>query len=75
MAAVELFENERATNYDAFVQTWIPGYSFLLDSIPILLENLTETSGPELLVAGCGTGGEIVSLSVGVKKEAKRTSA
>ena len=62
MKDVELFENERAIDYDRFVSKWIPGYSFLIQIIPNLLTRLAHMPCDRLLVAGCGTGNEIVAL-------------
>ena len=56
MSNVELFENERATDYNQFVETWIPGYNYFLNGLPKLF---TETDPKDLLVVGCGTGNEI----------------
>lgn len=56
MNKVEIFENERATGYNQFVETWIPNYYYFLDRLPKLLR---ETSHKDLLVVGCGTGNEI----------------
>lgn len=56
MSKIELFENERASGYNQFVETWIPGYNFFLDHLPNLL---SETEQKDLLVVGCGTGNEI----------------
>jgi len=56
MSDIALFENERASNYDNFVHTWIPNYQFFVDLLPKLLD---ETQDRDLLVAGCGTGNEI----------------
>ena len=56
MSKIELFENERATGYDQFVETWIPNYEYFLDCLPKLL---SQTKEKELLVVGCGTGNEI----------------
>lgn len=56
MSKVELFENERATSYNQFVEAWIPNYNYFMDALPKLL---SETSGKDLLVVGCGTGNEI----------------
>lgn len=56
MSKVEIFENERATGYNQFVETWIPNYHYFLDRLPKLL---SETNQKSLLVAGCGTGNEI----------------
>lgn len=56
MSKFEIFENERARNYNHFVETWIPNYHYFLDHLPKLLR---ETSPKDLLVVGCGTGNEI----------------
>lgn len=56
MNKVELFENERASGYDQFVETWIPNYHYFLDLLPKLLQ---EIENKDLLVVGCGTGNEI----------------
>lgn len=56
MSKAEIFENERATGYNEFVDTWIPNYNYFLDQLPRLLR---ETSHKDLLVVGCGTGNEI----------------
>jgi tRNA (cmo5U34)-methyltransferase len=56
MKKVEIFEKERATGYNQFVDTWIPNYHYFLDRLPKLLR---ETNRKDLLVVGCGTGNEI----------------
>jgi tRNA (cmo5U34)-methyltransferase len=56
MKKTEIFENERATGYNQFVETWIPNYHYFLDRLPKLL---SESNQKELLVVGCGTGNEI----------------
>jgi tRNA (cmo5U34)-methyltransferase len=56
MNHVEIFENERATGYNQFVETWIPNYNYFLDRLPNLL---SEATHKDLLVVGCGTGNEI----------------
>ena len=56
MNKVEIFENERATGYNQFVETWIPNYHYFLDRLPKLL---SQTNQKNLLVVGCGTGNEI----------------
>lgn len=56
MNKVELFENERATGYNQFVETWIPNYHYFINNLPKLL---SETENKNLLVVGCGTGNEI----------------
>lgn len=59
MRNVELFENERASGYDQFVEAWIPNYQYFLDFLPKLL---VESDPKEILVVGCGTGNEIQQL-------------
>ena len=56
MNKIGIFENERATGYNQFVETWIPNYHYFLDRLPKLL---SETNQKNLLVVGCGTGNEI----------------
>jgi tRNA (cmo5U34)-methyltransferase len=56
MDKVEIFENERATGYNQFVETWIPNYHYFLDCLPKLL---SEAHPKDLLIVGCGTGNEI----------------
>ncbi|WP_255497857.1 class I SAM-dependent methyltransferase [Flavobacterium sp. I3-2] len=56
MNKIEIFENERATGYDQFVQKWIPNYNSFINQLPKLLNNIEKK---EILVVGCGTGNEI----------------
>ncbi len=56
MNKIEVFENERASNYENFVKIWIPNYHYFLDCLPKLLK---EIGDKKLLVVGCGTGNEI----------------
>ncbi len=56
MGRVEIFENERATGYNEFVDKWIPNYNYFLDRLPKLFG---KTASSNLLVVGCGTGNEI----------------
>jgi tRNA (cmo5U34)-methyltransferase len=56
MSKVEIFENERATGYNQYVEIWIPNYHYFLDNLPKLLG---EIENKNLLVVGCGTGNEI----------------
>ncbi|MVM33956.1 hypothetical protein GO755_28230 [Spirosoma sp. HMF4905] len=60
MNNVELFENERATGYNQFVEIWIPNYHYFLYCLPKLL---SETTAKDLLVVGCGTGKKLNDLS------------
>jgi tRNA (cmo5U34)-methyltransferase len=56
MSKVEIFDKERATGYNQFVETWIPNYNYFLDRLPKLLHGAKQK---DLLVVGCGTGNEI----------------
>lgn len=56
MKKIEVFENDRATNYNQFVETWIPNYDYFMHQLPKLIVPITNNN---LLVAGCGTGNEI----------------
>ena len=60
MNKVEIFEKERASNYNQFVEDWIPNYSYFMEKLPKLL---SETDNKDLLVVGCGTGNEIVQFA------------
>lgn len=57
MRKIEIFENERATGYDQFVERWIPNYHYFMGHLPDLL---SDAYPKELLVVGCGTGNEIM---------------
>ncbi|MEM9338022.1 MAG: class I SAM-dependent methyltransferase [Bacteroidota bacterium] len=54
-----IFENKRAANYDQFVQNWIPNYQYFIEHLPRLL---SEAAREELLVVGCGTGNEMLTI-------------
>ncbi|MCX2681315.1 class I SAM-dependent methyltransferase [Galbibacter sp. EGI 63066] len=56
MNKIELFENQRASGYNQFVETWIPNYHYFMNNLPNLLK---QTENKNLLVVGCGTGNEI----------------
>lgn len=58
---VEVFEDQRAVNYDQFVENWIPQYHNFINLLPALL-NSEITDQNRLLVAGCGTGNEMAVL-------------
>lgn len=62
MKHIEVFEDERATMYDQFIQNWIINYQFIIDTIPLVLA-LEQANAKELLVVGCGTGNELISLA------------
>ncbi|MEM9052218.1 MAG: class I SAM-dependent methyltransferase [Bacteroidota bacterium] len=59
MNKVEIFADKRATNYDSFVETWIPNYHYFMSIVPSLIE---DAEGDSLLIAGCGTGTEIKTI-------------
>ena len=59
MSNLAIFENERASNYDSFVQTWIPNYQFFINLIPKLLNDVSDKN---LLVVGSVTGNEIEAI-------------
>jgi len=65
VSKVELFENERASGYDQFVEAWIPNYQYFLDFLPRLFG---DSDPSEILVVGCGTGNEIQKLVAKQKK-------
>lgn len=56
MKEVEIFENEKARDYQQFVDTWILNYDYFLDCLPKLFSQISDK---KLLVVGCGTGNEI----------------
>ena len=53
---VEIFEQERASKYDQFVDIWIPNYKNYLEMLPKILRQQNDKN---LLIVGCGTGNEI----------------
>ncbi|MDN5217304.1 class I SAM-dependent methyltransferase [Fulvivirgaceae bacterium BMA12] len=61
MKDVELFEKERAANYDDFISVWMPHYQFVINLLPALVKDANDTGNKELLVVGCGTGNEILA--------------
>jgi tRNA (cmo5U34)-methyltransferase len=61
--SVEIFEGERARNYDNFVIDYFPSYSFVMQNCAVLIsDNLMIKSKPKILVVGCGTGTEVEEL-------------
>ncbi|PKV49234.1 tRNA (cmo5U34)-methyltransferase [Aquimarina sp. MAR_2010_214] len=58
--SVNIFEGDRAINYDEFVQCWIPNYDYFISTLPQMLKSVCEK---EILVAGCGTGNEILAFA------------
>lgn len=61
MKHIELFENERASNYDEFIKKWILNYSFVLEVLPEIID-IKQPDAKNILVVGSGTGNEIQSL-------------
>ncbi|MEO0403869.1 MAG: methyltransferase domain-containing protein [Bacteroidota bacterium] len=59
MEQIEFFEDKRASKYDQFVNQWIPGYQYFMQLLPKLL--LDKMNQP-VLIAGCGTGSEMLEL-------------
>lgn len=58
---IEYFEGERAERYDNFIPVVIPTYNQLIEQLPKLASAVVQHhDAPRLLVAGCGTGNEIV---------------
>ncbi|MEM9821106.1 MAG: class I SAM-dependent methyltransferase [Bacteroidota bacterium] len=58
-----IFEGERAQKYDQFTKSWIPAYDSLLHSLPDLLSSKMSADENKVLVAGCGTGKELLPLA------------
>lgn len=58
---VEIFEDERASQYDQFVKTWIVNYDFVLQTIPSIVQ-LKSPDARDILVVGSGTGNEMLAL-------------
>lgn len=65
MSNVEIFEGDRATNYENFVNTWIPNYRYFISVVPQLIK---EVDDKNILVAGCGTGNEILAFEENLSK-------
>lgn len=60
---IEVFEGDRANNYQGFVDTWIPSYQSFMQMVPELLRSTEDNN---VLVTGCGTGNEIVAMSTSI---------
>jgi tRNA (cmo5U34)-methyltransferase len=61
--AIEIYEGERASNYDNFVIDYFPSYSFVMQNCAVLIsDHLMIKSKPKILVVGCGTGNEAKEL-------------
>ncbi|MDY8135938.1 class I SAM-dependent methyltransferase [Aquimarina sp. 2201CG5-10] len=58
--SIAIFEGERASNYDNFIQRWIPNYDYVIRILPNLLN---VTNPKSILVVGCGTGNEMLALA------------
>lgn len=57
--SLAIFDGERATNYDGFVQEWIPNYDYFMSIFPKVLKH---TEYKSMLAVGCGTGNELIAL-------------
>lgn len=62
MKYIEIFEDERASKYDRFTQTWIVNYQFVIDTVPKIIE-VEQPNAKEILIVGCGTGNETLCLA------------
>lgn len=62
MKYIEIFEDERASKYDGFTQTWIINYQFVIDTVPKIIE-MEQPNAKEILIVGCGTGNETLCLA------------
>ncbi|MEM9528046.1 MAG: class I SAM-dependent methyltransferase, partial [Bacteroidota bacterium] len=58
-----IFSGQRAFNYDNFVQAYIPYYQSLQNLLPKLIAGKMPVSDAPILVAGSGTGAELLSLA------------
>lgn len=58
MKHIEIFEDERASKYDEFIQKWVINYQFVIDTIPKIVK-MEHPNAKEILVVGCGTGNEM----------------
>ena len=57
-----IFEKNRTSLYDDFIKTWMPGYTAFIQFLAYLLD--TKNDGiKEILIVGCGTGNELISLN------------
>ena len=61
-ASIKLFDAKRAVSYEQRVRQVVPGYDALHD-LGYLLLNRKIGSGGNVLVAGCGSGTDLVSLA------------
>lgn len=61
MEKIEIFKDERASNYDNFVKQWIIHYDFVLDLLPKII-TMQQPTAKDIAVVGCGTGNEIDKL-------------
>jgi tRNA (cmo5U34)-methyltransferase len=61
---IELFEGRRAKDYDKNIPLLFPGYETVQESVSAILRALLSSlpSGKRILVAGCGTGTEMLHL-------------
>ena len=59
--SISTFDSTRAQAYDQFIVNWFPDYQYVLDLIPRLLNTYCHQNR-RILVAGCGSGNDIISL-------------
>ncbi|MEM6346764.1 MAG: class I SAM-dependent methyltransferase [Bacteroidota bacterium] len=62
MTPLASFNDERATGYDKFIHRWIPMYPEIMALIPAIIKAEISQTDTNLLVAGCGTGNEIMRM-------------
>jgi tRNA (cmo5U34)-methyltransferase len=63
MENIVIFEKERAAHYDQHIPIWIPHYAILPSQIAALLRTYHAPEDQAgILVAGCGTGMEMLAL-------------
>lgn len=62
MSELATFEGDRAQLYDQSIPVWMPNYTFLQDLIARLLVRETQDPSARVLVAGCGTGNDVLAL-------------
>lgn len=58
-----IFSGDRASGYDDFVLTYIPFYRNIMACLPALISQHVCSEKEPILVAGCGTGSELLELS------------
>ncbi|MCX8211149.1 MAG: methyltransferase domain-containing protein [Lewinella sp.] len=59
----KIFKSHRATGYDDFVRAYIPFYEHIMALLPKLIAQAIPEGNRPILVAGCGTGNELLALA------------